>query len=151
RSPDPPLARHAPTSESWMQAPPTSPNPRLAEHLEHRPADPSPSRGDRPPAHNHNPRLTDESPRTTTVNRPGNNTDSWKPARAGSCDPRLGEYWVDGGAGGPRLGTVWGVMGEELEVEMPGERPTLLVTLTGTDRPGLTSAVLATLATRGLE
>jgi len=31
------------------------------------------------------------------------------------------------------------------------ERPTLLVTLTGTDRPGLTSAVLSTLATRGLE
>ncbi|GAA1701697.1 phosphoserine phosphatase SerB [Kribbella yunnanensis] len=31
------------------------------------------------------------------------------------------------------------------------DRPTLLVTLTGTDRPGLTSAVLSTLATRGLE
>ncbi|MEU4292461.1 phosphoserine phosphatase SerB [Kribbella sp. NPDC026596] len=31
------------------------------------------------------------------------------------------------------------------------ERPTLLVTLTGTDRPGLTSAVLSTLAGRGLE
>ncbi|MET9272346.1 phosphoserine phosphatase SerB [Kribbella sp. NPDC003557] len=31
------------------------------------------------------------------------------------------------------------------------DRPTLLVTLTGTDRPGLTSAVLATLATRGLD
>jgi phosphoserine phosphatase len=31
------------------------------------------------------------------------------------------------------------------------ERPTVLVTLTGTDRPGLTSAVLSTLATRGLE
>ncbi|HZX06981.1 phosphoserine phosphatase SerB [Kribbella sp.] len=36
------------------------------------------------------------------------------------------------------------------EVET-AERPTLLVTLTGTDRPGLTSAVLSTLATRGLE
>jgi phosphoserine phosphatase len=36
------------------------------------------------------------------------------------------------------------------EVEA-AERPTLLVTLTGTDRPGLTSAVLSTLATRGLE
>jgi phosphoserine phosphatase len=31
------------------------------------------------------------------------------------------------------------------------ERPTVLVTLTGTDRPGLTSAVLSTIATRGLE
>ncbi|WP_427893866.1 phosphoserine phosphatase SerB [Kribbella sp. GL6] len=37
------------------------------------------------------------------------------------------------------------------EVETTAERPTLLVTLTGTDRPGLTSAVLSTLATRGLE
>ncbi|WP_344158358.1 phosphoserine phosphatase SerB [Kribbella yunnanensis] len=38
------------------------------------------------------------------------------------------------------------------EVEMhSSDRPTLLVTLTGTDRPGLTSAVLSTLATRGLE
>ncbi|MGW7685934.1 phosphoserine phosphatase SerB [Kribbella sp. NPDC054772] len=38
------------------------------------------------------------------------------------------------------------------EVEIAAaERPTLLVTLTGTDRPGLTSAVLGTLATRGLE
>ncbi|MFD3402386.1 phosphoserine phosphatase SerB [Kribbella sp. NPDC058693] len=40
----------------------------------------------------------------------------------------------------------------ELELETAAaERPTLLVTLTGTDRPGLTSAVLSTLATRGLE
>ncbi|TCC05052.1 phosphoserine phosphatase SerB [Kribbella soli] len=31
------------------------------------------------------------------------------------------------------------------------DRPTLLVTLTGSDRPGLTSAVLSTLATRGLD
>ncbi|HEY0472766.1 MAG TPA: ACT domain-containing protein, partial [Kribbella sp.] len=31
------------------------------------------------------------------------------------------------------------------------DRPTLLVTLTGTDRPGLTSAVLSTLAGRGLD
>jgi phosphoserine phosphatase len=31
------------------------------------------------------------------------------------------------------------------------DRPTVLVTLTGADRPGLTSAVLSTLATRGLE
>jgi phosphoserine phosphatase len=38
----------------------------------------------------------------------------------------------------------------ELETPSP-DRPTLLVTLTGTDRPGLTSAVLSTLATRGLE
>jgi phosphoserine phosphatase len=38
----------------------------------------------------------------------------------------------------------------ELETHSP-DRPTLLVTLTGTDRPGLTSAVLSTLATRGLE
>ncbi|MFG1813283.1 phosphoserine phosphatase SerB [Kribbella sp. NPDC049174] len=38
----------------------------------------------------------------------------------------------------------------ELETPTP-DRPTLLVTLTGTDRPGLTSAVLSTLATRGLE
>ncbi|MEU4193973.1 phosphoserine phosphatase SerB [Kribbella sp. NPDC026611] len=37
------------------------------------------------------------------------------------------------------------------EVETSAERPTLLVTLTGTDRPGLTSAILATVATRGLE
>jgi phosphoserine phosphatase len=36
------------------------------------------------------------------------------------------------------------------EVEA-AERPTVLVTLTGTDRPGLTSAVLSTIATRGLE
>ncbi|HEY3556764.1 MAG TPA: phosphoserine phosphatase SerB [Kribbella sp.] len=41
-------------------------------------------------------------------------------------------------------------MTELSEVETAG-RPTLLVTLTGTDRPGLTSAVLSTLATRGLE
>ncbi|ONI69353.1 phosphoserine phosphatase SerB [Kribbella sp. ALI-6-A] len=33
----------------------------------------------------------------------------------------------------------------------PLNRPTLLVTLTGTDRPGLTSAVLSTIASRGLE
>ncbi|TCM38277.1 phosphoserine phosphatase SerB [Kribbella sp. VKM Ac-2568] len=33
----------------------------------------------------------------------------------------------------------------------PIDRPTLLVTLTGTDRPGLTSAVLSTLAGRGLD
>ena len=33
----------------------------------------------------------------------------------------------------------------------PPDRPTLLVTLTGTDRPGLTSAVLSTLAGRGLD
>ncbi|MEU4389600.1 phosphoserine phosphatase SerB [Kribbella sp. NPDC023855] len=33
----------------------------------------------------------------------------------------------------------------------PIDRPTLLVTLTGTDRPGLTSAVLSTLALRGLD
>ncbi|MFI6677571.1 phosphoserine phosphatase SerB [Kribbella sp. NPDC050470] len=38
----------------------------------------------------------------------------------------------------------------ELETPPP-DRPTLLVTLTGTDRPGLTSAVLSTLATRGVE
>jgi phosphoserine phosphatase len=38
------------------------------------------------------------------------------------------------------------------EVErQAAERPTVLVTLTGADRPGLTSAVLSTLATRGLE
>jgi phosphoserine phosphatase len=43
-------------------------------------------------------------------------------------------------------------MTAEAEVEKSSaERPTLLVTLTGTDRPGLTSAVLSTLATRGLE
>ncbi|MFK4085705.1 phosphoserine phosphatase SerB [Kribbella sp. NPDC020789] len=43
-------------------------------------------------------------------------------------------------------------MTAEAEVEKrSAERPTLLVTLTGTDRPGLTSAVLSTLATRGLE
>jgi phosphoserine phosphatase len=43
-------------------------------------------------------------------------------------------------------------MTSEAEVETgSAERPTLLVTLTGTDRPGLTSAVLSTLATRGLE
>jgi phosphoserine phosphatase len=39
----------------------------------------------------------------------------------------------------------------EFEPPSAAERPTLLVTLTGTDRPGLTSAVLSTLATRGLE
>ncbi|QNE22502.1 phosphoserine phosphatase SerB [Kribbella qitaiheensis] len=33
----------------------------------------------------------------------------------------------------------------------PIDRPTLLVTLTGTDRPGLTSAVLSILASRGLD
>ncbi|GAB2641622.1 phosphoserine phosphatase SerB [Kribbella swartbergensis] len=38
----------------------------------------------------------------------------------------------------------------ELETPSP-DRPTLLVILTGTDRPGLTSAVLSTLATRGVE
>ncbi|MEV5966456.1 phosphoserine phosphatase SerB [Kribbella sp. NPDC051952] len=38
----------------------------------------------------------------------------------------------------------------ELETHSP-DRPTVLVTLTGTDRPGLTSAVLSTIATRGLE
>jgi phosphoserine phosphatase len=43
-------------------------------------------------------------------------------------------------------------MTELREVETAAaERPTLLVTLTGTDRPGLTSAVLSTLATRGLD
>jgi phosphoserine phosphatase len=40
----------------------------------------------------------------------------------------------------------------EVELEaLSAERPTLLVTLTGTDRPGLTSAVLSTLATRAVE
>ncbi len=40
----------------------------------------------------------------------------------------------------------------QAELETPSsDRPTLLVTLTGTDRPGLTSAVLSTLASRGLE
>jgi phosphoserine phosphatase len=40
----------------------------------------------------------------------------------------------------------------QAELEMPPpDRPTLLVTLTGPDRPGLTSAVLSTLATRGVE
>jgi phosphoserine phosphatase len=39
----------------------------------------------------------------------------------------------------------------DLSEVQAAERPTLLVTLTGTDRPGLTSAVLSTLATRGLE
>ncbi|MEU8221770.1 phosphoserine phosphatase SerB [Kribbella sp. NPDC048915] len=38
----------------------------------------------------------------------------------------------------------------EFETAAAG-RPTLLVTLTGSDRPGLTSAVLSTLATRGVE
>ncbi|MDX6294747.1 MAG: phosphoserine phosphatase [Kribbellaceae bacterium] len=33
----------------------------------------------------------------------------------------------------------------------PPDRPTMLVTLTGTDRPGLTSAVLSTLAGKGLD
>jgi len=43
-------------------------------------------------------------------------------------------------------------MSEFSEVEKAAAgRPTVLVTLTGTDRPGLTSAVLSTLATRGLE
>jgi phosphoserine phosphatase len=37
------------------------------------------------------------------------------------------------------------------QAEFPIDRPTLLVTLTGTDRPGLTSAVLSILAGRGLE
>ena len=43
-------------------------------------------------------------------------------------------------------------MTEQAEDEKrSAERPTVLVTLTGTDRPGLTSAVLSTIATRGLE
>jgi phosphoserine phosphatase len=43
-------------------------------------------------------------------------------------------------------------MTELSEVEtVSADRPTLLVTLTGSDRPGLTSAVLSTLATRGLD
>ncbi|TCC37685.1 phosphoserine phosphatase SerB [Kribbella speibonae] len=43
-------------------------------------------------------------------------------------------------------------MTELSEVESgSADRPTVLVTLTGSDRPGLTSAVLSTLATRGLE
>ncbi|MGW6196584.1 phosphoserine phosphatase SerB [Kribbella sp. NPDC055110] len=43
-------------------------------------------------------------------------------------------------------------MTESSEVESgSADRPTVLVTLTGSDRPGLTSAVLSTLATRGLE
>ncbi|TCC49714.1 phosphoserine phosphatase SerB [Kribbella capetownensis] len=43
-------------------------------------------------------------------------------------------------------------MTEEAELEKHSpDRPTVLVTLTGTDRPGLTSAVLSTIATRGLE
>jgi phosphoserine phosphatase len=43
-------------------------------------------------------------------------------------------------------------MTELSEVESgSADRPTVLVTLTGIDRPGLTSAVLSTLATRGLE
>jgi phosphoserine phosphatase len=43
-------------------------------------------------------------------------------------------------------------MNEQAELEMhSSDRPTVLVTLTGTDRPGLTSAVLSTIATRGLE
>ncbi|TDO55367.1 phosphoserine phosphatase [Kribbella sp. VKM Ac-2571] len=43
-------------------------------------------------------------------------------------------------------------MTELSEVETASaDRPTLLVTLTGSDRPGLTSAVLSTLATRGLD
>jgi phosphoserine phosphatase len=39
----------------------------------------------------------------------------------------------------------------DYEAPMPTTRPTLLVTLTGADRPGLTSAVLTTLAGKGLE
>ncbi|MEV8371723.1 phosphoserine phosphatase SerB [Kribbella sp. NPDC056861] len=43
-------------------------------------------------------------------------------------------------------------MTDQAEHETPlSDRPTLLVTLTGTDRPGLTSAVLSTLALRGLD
>ena len=41
--------------------------------------------------------------------------------------------------------------GQGEDEKLAAERPTVLVTLTGTDRPGLTSAVLSTLATRGLE
>jgi phosphoserine phosphatase len=43
-------------------------------------------------------------------------------------------------------------MTDQAEHQAPSiDRPTLLVTLTGTDRPGLTSAVLSTLAGRGLD
>jgi phosphoserine phosphatase len=41
--------------------------------------------------------------------------------------------------------------GQGEDEKLAAERPTVLVTLTGTDRPGLTSAVLSTIATRGLE
>ena len=41
--------------------------------------------------------------------------------------------------------------GQGEDEKRAAERPTVLVTLTGTDRPGLTSAVLSTIATRGLE